>query len=79
MCRVMKVSNSGYYNWLHKVPSKRAERRAMLIKEIHIIYRDSKCRYGSPRITKELNMQGISVSKVLVAKLMKQECLEFQI
>ena len=44
----------------------------MLKTEIEKIYRTSKGRYGSPRITKELNMQGIAVSKVLVAKLMQQ-------
>ena len=75
MCKVLKVSTSGYYKWLHKMPSKRELRHVMLIEEIHIVYRASRCRYGSPRITKELNMQGIEVSQVLVAKLMKQEHL----
>ena len=75
MCEVLKVSVSGYYKWLHKTPSKRILRNQMLRIEIRTIYRNSKCRYGSPRITKELNMNGIKVSKVLVAKLMKQEHL----
>jgi putative transposase len=73
MCKVLKVSTSGYYKWVHKIPSKRELRNIMLVEEIHKIYRASRCRYGSPRITKELNMQGIKVSQVLVAKLMKQE------
>lgn len=75
MCKVLKVSTSGYYKWLHKMPSKRELRHVMLIQEIHKIYRASRCRYGSPRITKELNMQGIQASQVLVAKLMKLEHL----
>jgi putative transposase len=75
MCKVLKVSSSGYYKWLTKKPSIRELRNMMLIETIHIVYRASKSRYGSPRITKELNMQGIKVSQVLVAKLMKQECL----
>jgi transposase InsO family protein len=75
MCEVLKVSVSGYYKWLHKTPSKRMLRNQMLCIEIRTIFRKSKCRYGSPRITKELNMNGIQVSKVLVAKLMKQEHL----
>jgi len=75
MCKALKVSTSGYYKWLHKTPTKRALRNIMLTEEIYIVYRASRCRYGSPRITKELNMQGIKVSQVLVAKLMKQECL----
>jgi putative transposase len=72
MCKVLKVSRSGYYKWLNKVPSKRSQYRQILIKIITQIYSDSKCRYGSPRITKELNMQGFKASWVLVAKLMKQ-------
>ena len=76
MCKVLKVSTSGYYKWINKPLSKSEERRQMLIKEIHLIYRASKCRYGSPRIAKELNMQGIKVSEVLVAKLMQQQHLK---
>jgi putative transposase len=76
MCKVFKVSKSGYYKWIHKIPNNREIRNTMLKKDIHIIYRESKCRYGSPRITKELNMQGITVSKVLVAKLMREEHLK---
>lgn len=76
MCQVLKVSTSGYYKWLYKTPSKRELRNAMLIKEIHIVYRASRGRYGSPRIAKELNMQGISVSRPLIAKLMRNESLK---
>jgi transposase InsO family protein len=47
----------------------------MVTKEIRAIYWANKGRYGSPRITKELNMNGIKASKILVAKLMKQACL----
>lgn len=75
MCKVLQVSTSAYYKWLHKIPSKRELRRTMLTQEIHKIYRASRSRYGSPRITKELNMLGIKVSQVLVAKIMRQEHL----
>lgn len=75
MCSVLKVSTSGYYKWLHKTPSNRELRNIMLIKEIHLIYRASRGRYGSPRIAKELNMQGVPVSRLLVAKLMRKEHL----
>jgi putative transposase len=76
MCQVFNVSRSGYYKWLHKVPSNRELRNRILVQKIHYVYRESKCRYGSPRIAKELNMQGVKVSNVLVAKLMKQEYLK---
>ena len=76
MCKVLKVSTSGYYKWMLKIPSKRALRNIMLLEEIHKVYQVSRCRYGSPRIAKELNMQGIKVSMILVAKLMRQESLK---
>ena len=76
MCKVLKVSTSGYYKWLNKVPSKRELRTQMLLENIKTTYRANKGRYGSPRIAKELNMQGIKVSAVLVAKLMQQQHLK---
>ena len=72
MCKLFKVGKSSYYKWIHRKPSKRQIRNTMLKEKVEKVYKDSKGRYGSPRITKELNMQGISVSKVLVAKLMQQ-------
>ena len=73
MCRVMKVSVSGYYKWKHRVPTAREEYNKFLVNEIKKVHGISKRRYGSPRITKELKMQGIKVSQPLVAKLMKKE------
>lgn len=75
MCQVLKVSTSGYYKWMKKTPSKRALTNLLIIKAIHQVYKASKCRYGSPRIAKELNMQGIKTSQPLVAKLMRKENL----
>jgi len=69
----MKVSVSGYYKWKHRVPTAREEYNKYLVNEIKKVHGISKRRYGSPRITKELKMQGIKVSQPLVAKLMKKE------
>jgi putative transposase len=76
MCKVLGVSKSGYYKWLHKTPGKRELRRIMLETEIETAYWASKGRSGSPRITKELNMRGIRVSKVLVARIMQRKHLQ---
>ena len=69
MCRVMKVSTSGYYKWNKKIPSKRDLYNEFLVREIRQVYLSSKKRYGSPRITKEIKMQGIKASQPLIAKL----------
>lgn len=47
----------------------------ILTTEIIKVYREKKGRYGSPRITKELQMKGFKASKPLVARLMKKEDL----
>ena len=75
MCKMLKVSTSGYYKWKIGVPSKRKLYNDFLKKEIHQVYRNCRCRYGSPRIAKELNMQGFKASQPLVAKLMRKEHL----
>ena len=73
MCKVLEVSKSGYYKWLQWQPGKRALFNQQLTKEIKQVYQNSKRRYGSPRIAKELQMQGIKASIPLVARLMKKE------
>jgi putative transposase len=69
----MQVGRSNFYRWLRSVPGKRELRKFQLKEKVRGAYAASKGRYGSPRIAKELNMQGASVSRALVAKLMKEE------
>jgi len=76
MCRILKVSVSGYYKWKHRAPSEREKYNEYLVNEIRQVYGTSKKRYGSPRITKELKMKGIKVSQPLVAKLMRKEKMQ---
>jgi putative transposase len=72
MCRVLDVSLSGYYMWLNSEPSPRALENKKLTEQIRMIYNQSHQIYGSPRITKELNVQNITVSRPRVARLMKK-------
>jgi transposase InsO family protein len=73
MCKLLKVSLSSYYYWQTKKPSKRLYRRLELGIAIKKIYEWSKGRYGSPGITKELQMQGVKVSRAQVARIMKKK------
>jgi putative transposase len=72
MCKVLQVSCSGYYKWKGKPISKRALKKNELKQEITAIYFASKQRYGSPRITFELNALGYKISRISVAKYMKE-------
>ncbi len=76
MCKVFKVSKSSYYRWRRWLPSKRTNENRMLLFEIRRVHQMSKATYGSPRITKELNMTGFKVSRPRVARLMKQAKLK---
>jgi len=76
MCRAFKVSKSGYYHWRSRKPSKRQMERQQLSKEINELYRGSKGRYGSPKITDELRDLGWRVSRPRVARIMKSEGLK---
>ena len=68
MCKVLKVSVSGYYYWLkHPVSSRTVKEQALLV-DIHRVYEDSKKRYGSPRIASELKQLGIWASRPRVAR-----------
>ncbi|WP_369427713.1 IS3 family transposase [Pontibacter harenae] len=58
MCKVLQVSASGYYYWLHHPVILRERKEQELVEQIKQVYEQSKCRYGSPRIAMELKRVG---------------------
>ncbi len=72
MCRVFKVSRSGYYHWLNRKPSIRKVGNQEALELIREIHRMSKGRYGSPKITVEIRKRGIQISRPRVARIMKK-------
>lgn len=79
MCRVLGVSRSGYYRWVNRKPSRRDLDNQELDAEIRKIYDDSKGRYGSPKVTMELQDNGRKVGKNRVAKRMRNAGLRSRI
>jgi putative transposase len=75
LCKVLEVSEQGYYGWLKRGESVRRQIDKQLSAEIRLIYADSKHRYGSPRIYRELKNRGRRVSKKRVERLMSEEYL----
>ena len=71
MCKVLKVSRSGYYAWKSRTPSKRQRVNDELLDHIRDVHSNSRKLYGSPRITAELNDEGIGCGKNRVARIMK--------
>lgn len=72
MCRVLKVSRSGFYRWRNHKPSARQLRQERLLEKIRIAYRENQELYGSPRVYRALLIDGEVVSRNTVAKLMRQ-------
>jgi transposase InsO family protein len=75
MSRQLGVSRSGYYAWRGRAPSPRAGDATKLGQEVAVIYRQNKCRYGSPRILRDLEAQGRRVSRKRVAHSMRVQGL----
>ncbi|MCP4208905.1 MAG: IS3 family transposase [Shimia sp.] len=71
MCRVMGVSESGYYAWRQRPPRGRAQANAALVDQIRRVHRASRQTYGSPRIHAALRQQGIVCNRKRVARLMR--------
>lgn len=71
MCKVLVVSESGYYQWKKRPVSKRAKADKELSTQIEPIFEQSRQTYGSPRLKAALKLKGISCSKKQVARLMR--------
>jgi len=71
MCRVLRVSTSGYYAWRSRAKSVRARADEKLRGRIVRIHHESRETYGSPRIHEELKEEGTRVGRKRVARLMR--------
>jgi transposase InsO family protein len=76
-CRVLDVSQSGYYAWRSRPPSARVIRHAWLTDAIHQVHAASRQTYGSRRVHAELTLgRGISVGYHAVELLMRRAGLQ---
>jgi transposase InsO family protein len=66
------VSRSGYYAWLKRPESRRAQADRQLVERIRQIHSDSHGCYGSPRVYQALRQQGCPVGKGRVERLMRE-------
>jgi putative transposase len=76
-CRVLEVSQSGFYAWRSRPPSARAIRHAWLTGVIRQVHASSRQTYGSRRVHAELTLGGgISVGYHAVELLMRRAGLQ---
>jgi len=79
MCRVLRVSRSGYYDWIDRPESKRSRDNRVLLSAIKEIHQESKEIYGSPKITEALPDRGLHASRPRVARLMAKNGIRSKI
>jgi putative transposase len=72
LCRLLKVSRSGYYAWARRPPSARAVADQVLATQIETIFTTNRRVYGAPRIHAELTEAGVHVGRKRVARLMRR-------
>ena len=72
LCRVLDVSESGYYAWRETKTSAHEQRDDYLSTQIQTVFDDSRHTYGSNRVEVALRKQGICTSRKRVARLMRQ-------
>ena len=71
LCRVLRVSRSGYYAWCRRAESRRHQANRQLVIQIRQVYTSSRGTYGSPRVHAELRAQGVRCSQKRVARIMR--------
>ena len=72
MCEFMKVSRSGYYEWLTSPGCNRDKEDKELTCKIKTIFQEGRGNYGTRPIRKELLRQGILTSRRRIARLMNE-------
>lgn len=72
----MRVSRSGFYAWRKRPESNHSCEDRRLRVQVRAAFEESKGRYGSPRIHRDLVELGIHISPKRVARLMQEEGLE---
>ena len=73
MCKCMKVSKNAFYHWVKTKDIVCLETAKMKLKErIKVIFEENRQIYGSYRIQKKLDREGLNYSRSYVGLLMKE-------
>ena len=69
LCRVLGVSESGFYAWRTRAPSRRTQRDTEIRMAIRASHARSDATYGAPRILEDLREVGYRVGQKRVARM----------
>jgi putative transposase len=76
LCQVLEVSQSGYFAWRSRPACQRQRDDLVLLAHVRSAFRASNGTYGSPRMTRELQDQGLPIGRRRTARLMRENGLK---
>jgi putative transposase len=76
LCKVLGVSQSGYFAWRGRPACQRQRDDLVVLAHVRSAFALSNETYGSPRVTRELRDQGLSVGRRRTARLMRENGLK---
>src|SRR3954468_21524483 len=76
LCKVLGVSQSGYFAWKDRPASWRQRQDVILLTHVRSAFSLSNETYGSPRMTRELQDAGFAIGRRRTARLMRENGLQ---
>ena len=76
LCRVLGVSQSGYFAWRGRPACRRQREDMVLLAHVRSAFALSNGTDGSPRMTRELRDSGLRVGRRRTARLMRDNGLQ---
>lgn len=69
LCRVLRLSRSGYYAGRHRGESRHAREDRRLLVHIQVAHRETREAYGAVKLWQALQQRGVTCGKHRVARL----------
>lgn len=76
LCKVLGVSQSGYFAWKDRPASLRQREDMVLLAHVRSAFSLSNGTYGSPRMTRELQDDGFAIGRRRTARLRQENGLQ---
>lgn len=76
LCRVLRISRSGFSDWRQRAPGARVHANARLLADIRRVHRDHREAYGALKTWRVLHQQGVACGKHRVARLRREAGME---
>ena len=72
LCRILRVSRSGYYEWLGRGPSERAQANVRLLGEIRRVHARHRGHSGAEKTWRVLRREGVDGGRHRIARLRRE-------